>query len=273
MSFEDGDGALGRASAPTRSDCSHLEELAEALHRAREDRRLPWRSLVEVDVEFHEAVARASKNQVRVAIMLGIQRALLRAEDVARRRGRRRGPAEHRPRAAQIATAITAHDAARATSLMRRHVKKFSELERRGRDRPWLTATRARGGDVTVECLGVGARRALPRRLQPRARRDRGGGRGGRPRPSEQPWRSASRRCPRHGEEPPPEVAAALLEADAAALITGFSLSHTQRAGRRRRSRACASPRCPRSRGDLRAGRSPSTTASSRRSGGASPPS
>jgi leucyl aminopeptidase (aminopeptidase T) len=32
----------------------------------------------------------------------------------------------------------------------------------------------------------------------------------------------------RHGEEPPPEVAAALLEADAAALITGFSLSHTR---------------------------------------------
>ena len=32
----------------------------------------------------------------------------------------------------------------------------------------------------------------------------------------------------RHGEEPPPEVAAALLEADAAALITGYSLSHTQ---------------------------------------------
>jgi leucyl aminopeptidase (aminopeptidase T) len=31
----------------------------------------------------------------------------------------------------------------------------------------------------------------------------------------------------RHGEEPPPEVAAALLEADAAALITGYSLSHT----------------------------------------------
>jgi leucyl aminopeptidase (aminopeptidase T) len=32
----------------------------------------------------------------------------------------------------------------------------------------------------------------------------------------------------RHGEEPPAEVAAALLEADAAALITGYSLSHTQ---------------------------------------------
>jgi leucyl aminopeptidase (aminopeptidase T) len=31
----------------------------------------------------------------------------------------------------------------------------------------------------------------------------------------------------RHGEEPPPEIAAALLEADAAALITGYSLSHT----------------------------------------------
>jgi leucyl aminopeptidase (aminopeptidase T) len=32
----------------------------------------------------------------------------------------------------------------------------------------------------------------------------------------------------RNGEEPPPEVAAALLEADAAALVTSYSLSHTQ---------------------------------------------
>jgi leucyl aminopeptidase (aminopeptidase T) len=32
----------------------------------------------------------------------------------------------------------------------------------------------------------------------------------------------------RHGEEPPPEVAEALLQADAAAIVTRFSLSHTR---------------------------------------------
>jgi DNA-binding GntR family transcriptional regulator len=62
--------------------------------------------------------------------MVGIQRALLRAEtsiaDYADAAVRRTiGRELH-----QIATAIGAHDGARAASLMRRHVKKFSELER-----------------------------------------------------------------------------------------------------------------------------------------------
>ena len=77
----------------------------------------------------------------------------------------------------------------------------------------------------------------------------------------------------RHGEEPPPEVAAALLEADAAALITGFSLSHTAARveATQRGLRVASMPAI--TRGDVRDGRSPSTTGGWRRWGGTSPPS
>jgi GntR family transcriptional regulator, transcriptional repressor for pyruvate dehydrogenase complex len=128
VSFET-ETARWAALRADEEDCSHLEELAARFIELAGLDDLQWRALAEVDVEFHEAVARASKNQVRVAIMLGIQRALMRAEEtlagvadsaVRKSIGRELG---------QIAAAITAHDAARATSLRRRHVKKFSELE------------------------------------------------------------------------------------------------------------------------------------------------
>jgi leucyl aminopeptidase (aminopeptidase T) len=48
----------------------------------------------------------------------------------------------------------------------------------------------------------------------------------------------------RHGEEPPPEVASALLEADAAALVTQFSISHTcaRQAATQRGTRVASMP-------------------------------
>ena len=72
---------LGGAERADAEDCSHLEELAGRFIELATIDDVQWRTLAEVDVEFHEAVARASKNQVRVAIMLQIERALLRAEE------------------------------------------------------------------------------------------------------------------------------------------------------------------------------------------------
>lgn len=112
-------------------DVERLNELAQnfAVLAAQVD--LPWRVLVEVDVAFHQAIARASKNQVRVAIMLGIHSALSQAEtsiaEYARPVVRRRIAIE----LGQIAEAIASGDASRAARLTRRHVKKFSELEAR----------------------------------------------------------------------------------------------------------------------------------------------
>lgn len=111
-------------------DVAHLREIAEQFVECAAQDDTPWRVLVEVDIAFHEAIAYASKNQVRVAIMLAINRALHQAsssiEELASPPVRREIGQELR----EIAEAIAAHDEATAAELLRRHVKKFSELER-----------------------------------------------------------------------------------------------------------------------------------------------
>jgi GntR family transcriptional repressor for pyruvate dehydrogenase complex len=88
-----------------------------------------WDELVELDLAFHERVAAASHNQVRVAIMMAIQGSLhdasLRLAPTADVRFRRREGRELRA----IARAISARDAVRARSLMRRHVSWNAALE------------------------------------------------------------------------------------------------------------------------------------------------
>src|SRR5439155_1097785 len=75
VSFE-GETARWAARRADKEDVARLTELAERFtERAKED-GLPWRVLVEIDLAFHEALAEASKNAVRVGIMLGIHRAL-----------------------------------------------------------------------------------------------------------------------------------------------------------------------------------------------------
>lgn len=129
VSFE-AETANWAAQRAELDDVARLEELAVRFtDLARED-DVPWNDLVEIDVDFHEAVAHASKNQVRVAIMLGIHRALHQASssiaDRASTPVRRTIGSELR----QIAAAIAAHDPRLAAKRMRRHVKKFSDMER-----------------------------------------------------------------------------------------------------------------------------------------------
>jgi DNA-binding FadR family transcriptional regulator len=129
VSFES-ETARWAAERADDDDIALLGDLAARFSELAKLDDLPWSTLAEVDVAFHEAVAQASKNQVRVAIMLGIQRALLRAETSlaghADRAVRRTIGTELR----KIAAAVAAHDSTNAAALMRRHVKKFSELER-----------------------------------------------------------------------------------------------------------------------------------------------
>jgi DNA-binding FadR family transcriptional regulator len=88
-----------------------------------------WPVLAEVDVRFHDAIAQASHNQVRLAIMLGLSRAIFRAsaalEPYIDQRTRRSIGNE----LAAITEAVRKHDQKLARFRMRRHVKKFSEFE------------------------------------------------------------------------------------------------------------------------------------------------
>ncbi len=86
-------------------------------------------------MQFHEAVAAASKNQVRLAITLGIYRALQRvivAIDPFVDAELRQAVADQ---LTAIAEAISAGDAERARSVMRHHVETFGKLEVEAQER------------------------------------------------------------------------------------------------------------------------------------------
>lgn len=130
VSFE-GETASWAALRAEETDVERLEELARQFCELADDDATPWQTLVAVDLDFHQTIADASKNQVRVAIMLGIHRALHRAssslEPAASPGFRRAIGLELKA----IAEAVRARNARLARDRMRRHVKKFSELERR----------------------------------------------------------------------------------------------------------------------------------------------
>jgi len=69
----EGNTAFLAAKRATKEQIEELENLAAAFHQLAEDPNVPWAQLIEIDVSFHEAVATASKNQIHIAIMLGIQ--------------------------------------------------------------------------------------------------------------------------------------------------------------------------------------------------------
>jgi GntR family transcriptional regulator, transcriptional repressor for pyruvate dehydrogenase complex len=127
VSFE-GETARWAAQRAEADDVARLEELAARFTELACEERVPWSVLVELDIAFHEALAHASKNQVRVAIMLGIHRALhqassLLADDASAPVRSAIGAELH-----AIAEAVAAHDPDLAVERMRTHGKKFSEL-------------------------------------------------------------------------------------------------------------------------------------------------
>ena len=117
------------AERADEKDIEAIDQIVREMKRAAEEHDLPWDVLSKLDIQFHVAVARASKNQVRVAVMLGLHGALQRASlalapiassEVRRSIGRE---------LEGIADAIRAKDARLAKSRMRRHVERFSRLE------------------------------------------------------------------------------------------------------------------------------------------------
>jgi GntR family transcriptional regulator, transcriptional repressor for pyruvate dehydrogenase complex len=128
LSFES-ETAYWAAQRADADDQKELKQIVERFAAVARDSHAPWRKLAELDIDFHNAVARASKNQIRVAIMLGIYRSLFRAslsiQPVASASLRRSIEKELR----SINEAIGQHDHARAKRLMLAHVKRFSQLE------------------------------------------------------------------------------------------------------------------------------------------------
>jgi GntR family transcriptional repressor for pyruvate dehydrogenase complex len=126
-SFE-GETAAVAARRADDDDVERISRIAADACVAAGRPETQWRDMVETDIRFHEAVAHASKNEVRVAVMLGLIRALERIEltisaiaDVAL----------HRSVGEQltaVAEAIRDRDPDRARGAMRRHVDRFGAL-------------------------------------------------------------------------------------------------------------------------------------------------
>lgn len=109
-------------------DVAELRALAAEFGERASDASTTWQHLAGLDVKFHEAVVRASKNQVRVAIMLGISKAFLRTSGTMEPLA---SPAVRRSignELAEVAEAIAAGDAELARSRMQKHVRRFSGL-------------------------------------------------------------------------------------------------------------------------------------------------
>jgi GntR family transcriptional regulator, transcriptional repressor for pyruvate dehydrogenase complex len=124
MSFE-GETAAWAAERADEEDTERLLSHTAAVRAAAARPATRWEEMVDLDVHFHELVAHASKNQVRVAVMLGLLRAVQRVElrvtPVA-------DPSLHHDVGAEltaVAEAIRDHDPERARAAMRAHLGRF----------------------------------------------------------------------------------------------------------------------------------------------------
>jgi len=133
-SFE-GETTHWAAQRADGADRARLDELAAAVRALVSQEGSTWEQIADLDMQFHEAVATASKNQVRLAITLGIYGALKRvivAIDPVVDAELRQAVADQ---LTGVAEAIGAGDAERARSIMRHHVETFSRLEVEAQER------------------------------------------------------------------------------------------------------------------------------------------
>ena len=113
------------ADRATTEDRAKVVELARQ-YGARSDAGAPWRELVELDLEFHQLIASLSRNEIRTAISLGINR-IVRGASLALE-----GTVDSADEAAEllaVATAIEQADRPGAYEAMMAHVGSNSALE------------------------------------------------------------------------------------------------------------------------------------------------
>ena len=145
----------GQRGAPIRPPCSSSSTSSATCVPARSDATVPWPELAALEVRFHDAVARATGNSVRAAIMSAILDALeraFRAVPVAAGSPLR---GELAPELRAIVDAIHAGDAEAAGEAMRAHVARWSDLE--------VAALAVRAGVMHDAASSIRASHALTR--------------------------------------------------------------------------------------------------------------
>lgn len=70
-SFE-GETAFWAAKRATENHKQRLREIVSQLEDVTHNQQTPWEAFVDLDLAFHEELARATQNQIRVAVMLAI---------------------------------------------------------------------------------------------------------------------------------------------------------------------------------------------------------
>jgi GntR family transcriptional repressor for pyruvate dehydrogenase complex len=84
---------------------------------------MSWPEFAEGDIRFHEAVAEASKNPIRVAVMLAVHGAFRQSSDAVMRQDSARWRQAQARQLEAVAQAIAAGEADRAREAMRHHVR------------------------------------------------------------------------------------------------------------------------------------------------------
>lgn len=72
----EGKTAFLAAQRATQLETDQITLIAKKFKELSSDSNTPWEQLIDLDLAMHEAVAYASKNQIHIAIMLGIQSVL-----------------------------------------------------------------------------------------------------------------------------------------------------------------------------------------------------
>lgn len=138
--------AMWAARRADEEDLADLRRILAEIDRAARDPDVPWARVSALDLEFHDAVTRASKNRLRIAIMsavfLAVQRASLSLAGVLDMDARRSIVTELRG----IVEALERHDEALSMERMKRHVERFSSIESQVED----DATVGEGGEAAM---------------------------------------------------------------------------------------------------------------------------
>jgi GntR family transcriptional regulator, transcriptional repressor for pyruvate dehydrogenase complex len=126
LSFES-DNAWWAAQRADADDVAALEELVAETRRLLKEIGDDWTPLTEADARWHEALARATKNRLRIGITLGLHEPRLRQVPMlgeAHARYARTIPTA----LARITRAVKANDAEEARSAMRAHIEQWARF-------------------------------------------------------------------------------------------------------------------------------------------------